>query len=143
MPYKAGRGCAHPGCPAIVTDGPYCAEHRPLNADERPSPSRRGYDKRWQKIRAMHLAREPLCRECRKRGLVVPATEVDHILPLSHGGSHASDNLQSLCKSCHSKKTRGQGGIGDQISGAAGQGTVGGGSRTRPQVLPMGVEDGS
>ena len=33
------------------------------------------------------------------------ATEVDHIQPLSRGGGHEWDNLQALCKSCHSKKT--------------------------------------
>lgn len=31
---------------------------------------------------------------------------MDHITPLSKGGSKGSENLQSLCKPCHSKKTR-------------------------------------
>jgi hypothetical protein len=35
----------------------------------------------------------------------VVATEVDHIQPLSRGGGHEWENLQALCKSCHSKKT--------------------------------------
>ena len=35
----------------------------------------------------------------------MPATEVDHIIPLRHGGGNKLENLQSLCKSCHSSKT--------------------------------------
>jgi 5-methylcytosine-specific restriction endonuclease McrA len=36
----------------------------------------------------------------------VPATEVDHIVPLSRGGTDALENLQSLCAQCHEAKTR-------------------------------------
>jgi len=28
--------------------------------------------------------------------------EIHHIVPLSKGGTHAPDNLMSLCSSCHS-----------------------------------------
>lgn len=31
--------------------------------------------------------------------------EIDHILPLSHGGNNEFSNLQILCKCCHSTKT--------------------------------------
>ena len=31
--------------------------------------------------------------------------ETDHIIELSRGGSNDFDNLQTLCKSCHDKKT--------------------------------------
>src|SRR5262245_7342887 len=37
---------------------------------------------RWKAVRAWVLKREPLCRACAQRGLVVVATEVDHITPL-------------------------------------------------------------
>ena len=37
------------------------------------------------------------------------ATEVDHIVPKSAGGTDAMDNLQALCKSCHSRKTAKEG----------------------------------
>ena len=31
--------------------------------------------------------------------------EVDHKIPFAKGGSHSLDNLQTLCKKCHKKKT--------------------------------------
>lgn len=56
----------------------------------------------WQKLRAMVLAGEPLCRHCAAEGLTVPATDVDHI-----NGSHDNslENLQPLCHRHHSIKT--------------------------------------
>jgi len=36
---------------------------------------------------------------------LVPATEVHHIVPLDKGGSNADENLQALCKPCHSRHT--------------------------------------
>ena len=53
------------------------------------------------------LLREPWCRECARRGIHTRATVVDHIQP--HRGNWTRfidrDNLQSLCKSCHDRKT--------------------------------------
>lgn len=48
---------------------------------------------------------EPLCRKCAERGRVTVATEIDHIVPLSEGGSNDRSNLQPLCKACHAAKT--------------------------------------
>ena len=115
MPTKAGYPCRAPGCSAIVSAGAWCDAHKPPEKP-RPSSHARGYDNRWRKIRASVLARSPLCVHCRAEGRVTAATEVDHIRPLAHGGTHAADNLQSLCKSCHSKKTAGEGGYGGQLS---------------------------
>lgn len=63
---------------------------------------------RWGTIRARHLKREPLCRMCMAKVPSRPriATEVDHIVPLSAGGTDADDNLQSLCSECHNLKTK-------------------------------------
>lgn len=112
MPRRVGRPCKAPGCPEVVTEGAWCPSHRPKDVDARPSRSRRGYTRTWQKIRASHLARYPLCVACRAEGRTTAATEVDHITPLARGGTHAAANLQSLCKSCHSRKTRNEMGMG-------------------------------
>ena len=59
-------------------------------------------------MRTICLNRNPLCVVCEKAGVVKAAKEVDHITP--HRGDEGLfsdlDNLQGLCKSCHSKKTR-------------------------------------
>ncbi len=130
MPTRVGRPCRAPGCPAIVKDGSWCPAHRPAEAP-RPSPSARGYDKRWQAIRLAYLARFPLCAHCEREGRVTPATEVDHIRPLALGGTHDAHNLQPLCKSCHSKKTRKAQGEGGTKSLRVGAGVPPRGSRAR------------
>lgn len=50
---------------------------------------------------------EPFCRSCAERGERTKATEVDHIIPHKGDMRLFSDknNLQSLCKRCHSRKT--------------------------------------
>jgi 5-methylcytosine-specific restriction enzyme A len=45
---------------------------------------------------------------CAARGTTRPAHHVDHITPISKGGAwFDSENLESLCASCHSVKTLG------------------------------------
>lgn len=82
--------------------------------DPRPAPSRRGYGRDWQRCRLAKLADDTFCEHCLSRGLYVAATEVDHIRPLASGGEHYErENLQSLCKPCHSRKTAAEdGGFG-------------------------------
>lgn len=64
----------------------------------------------WRKLRKQVLAEEPLCRHCAAQGLVVPATEVDHINNDPSDNRHdpsdrSKSNFQSLCRPCHSIKT--------------------------------------
>lgn len=84
--------------------GGYCEQHakaRPRPPDNRPSPSRRGYDIKWRRVRAAFLRKHPACADCGGE-----ATEVHHIVPLSAGGTHRWENLMPLCKVCHSRRTR-------------------------------------
>ena len=73
----------------------------------RPSSARRGYGRRWRKLRCIFLLENPLCADPfgLHDGKPVPATDVDHIVPKSRGGTDDWTNLQPLCHSCHSKKT--------------------------------------
>ncbi|MCS6490770.1 HNH endonuclease [Burkholderia thailandensis] len=57
----------------------------------------------WQRLRSLVLAEEPLCRECSKRGQIVPATDVDH--HDGNPGNNELENLVPLCHACHSRKT--------------------------------------
>lgn len=61
----------------------------------------------WKELRTSHLARNPLCVMCLADGKRKLAHVVDHIEP--HKGVvdlfYASDNLQSLCKLHHDRKT--------------------------------------
>lgn len=73
----------------------------------RPDATQRGYDRRWKKKRAAWLAAHPLCVACESKGRIVGATDVDHVIP--HRGDMRlfwSGELQSLCSTCHSRKTR-------------------------------------
>jgi len=71
----------------------------------RASRSQRGYDRTWQKVRRMQLNAQQLCEDCREQGRLTIATEVHHIVALRNGGDNSFENLRSLCKACHSKRT--------------------------------------
>ena len=126
--------CASPGCRrAVLLGEKYCEAHKErgekqdeLAAKRRESrrlkfkgPSTdRGYDYRWRKLRNRFIAQHPHCAECLKRGVITMATDVDHIIP--HRGDarllYDENNLQSLCKSCHSRKTATEdGGFGNRF----------------------------
>ncbi len=98
------HGCKAPGCPAIIASGPYCLIHtRTTYRDQdarRPNSRRRGYTAEWEKIRKRFLLEHPLCVVCGRE-----ATQVDHRIPLSAGGTHDEANLQAMCVSHHSSKT--------------------------------------
>lgn len=125
MPHQPPRPCRQRGCPRVTTASHgHCDEHvglaQSLADRARGSSARRGYDRRWRKLRDAYIAEHPLCRHCQERGIVTAAAEVDHIEP--HRGDIALlldwDNLQALCAPCHSAKTaREDGGFGNPIGG--------------------------
>ncbi|CUH68670.1 HNH endonuclease [Thalassovita gelatinovora] len=113
--------CCRPGCDDIAVAG---GAHCPYHEDERKAKlsARRARaklsseaqagallyaTKEWKTGRRVYLARNPLCVDCGELGLVVEATEVDHVKP--HRGDRAKffdrSNWQALCKPCHSRKT--------------------------------------
>lgn len=55
----------------------------------------------WDKIIESQNRR---CAMCGMKFTEDISPTIDHILPLSKGGNHSSDNIQALCHSCNSKK---------------------------------------
>jgi 5-methylcytosine-specific restriction protein A len=108
MPRKPLKPCAYPYCPNLTRER-YCSEHKTLANREynqqRSVETSQRYGYQWTKIRQLFLAKHPLCERCLLENRLIPATEVHHKLPLSDGGTHSDDNLQALCKSCHSRIT--------------------------------------
>lgn len=115
MPRALPRPCSTPGCPAL-SRARYCEKHAKQEDARRGSSSARGYGHAWRKLRLTILAERPLCEECEARGLVVAAKHVDHRIARARGGTDESDNLASLCASCHSRKTvQEDGGLGRKL----------------------------
>lgn len=68
---------------------------------KRGSSSAQGYGGRWRLLRKLILNRDPYCKACKRAA----STEVDHVVAKRNGGSDSIENLQGLCKPCHSAKT--------------------------------------
>jgi 5-methylcytosine-specific restriction protein A len=106
MPFKSQKPCAQPGCTNLVDHNVrYCDDHAQHNG--RSGGDNSHYNYRWKQLRARYLSRHPLCADCQQAGRLTPATEVHHVIPVAQGGSDRSENLLGLCKSCHSRRTRG------------------------------------
>lgn len=103
--------CKETGCKSYPIKEGYCAKHFIYNNREESKYKEimkkypwQGlyYTNRWKKLRNMHLSSQPLCVKCNALG-----SDVDHII--DHKGNldlfYDADNLQTLCKPCHAKKT--------------------------------------
>ncbi|MCY4121309.1 MAG: HNH endonuclease [Acidobacteria bacterium] len=63
----------------------------------------RGSNAQWQYTRLQVLNRDDWrCTRCGSQHRL----EVDHIVPLTEGGTDALDNLRVLCRDCHVADTR-------------------------------------
>ena len=117
MPWKPKKPCKHPGCPNL-TDGSYCEAHeRAAKAEAARAYNQNSRDKElqgfynspaWRRLRKLKLQRNPVCEICYAAGRVTGAVIVDHIRAVRDCPEDrlSMDNLQSVCLSCHSRKTR-------------------------------------
>lgn len=104
------RPCNYPGCRNYAEHRGYCAEHYDIIKKRKQNSCKHtrytgavSYrTARWNRARVAYLSEHPVCIKCG-----APATEVDHIIP--HCGDYNLfwdvNNWQSLCHSCHSRKT--------------------------------------
>jgi len=61
---------------------------------------------RWKKVRALKLARDPLCEDCKEHGVTTPAEQVHHLVGLAERPDLAFvlENTRSLCTTCHARR---------------------------------------
>lgn len=112
MPRRPKYPCQHRGCAALVEGPGFCPAHASesgwQNDRVRGTRHQRGYGTGWDKLRKRILARDGhlcQCEECQAEGRPLLATEVDHRVPKSQGGTDAEDNLRAINKDCHRRKT--------------------------------------
>jgi 5-methylcytosine-specific restriction protein A len=113
--YKCGR--ADCDCKSLL-------KRRPDS--KRASSAKRGYGRKWRRLRDSFLADNPLCVHCLP-DKVTQASDVDHIV--RHKGTTDPlfwdvNNLQPLCHVCHSKKTAAENNAGARyvVAGRPGSG---------------------
>lgn len=106
MPTAAPKPCTAPGCGVLVRDsGNRCTKHQREPWAKKPTATKRVTGRRLQAMRESLFRRQPLCIECEKLGLVVLATQRDHVVPLAEGGQDDDGNTQGLCDDCHEAKS--------------------------------------
>lgn len=99
MPLAALPTCRNVRCTALGRGG-WCDAHRPAPRIARREKSvARGYTHEWRKLRDAIMRHRPMC------ACGALATDLDHIVPMRAGGTHALSNLRPMCKPCHSRKT--------------------------------------
>ena len=66
--------------------------------------------KQWRMLRRYYIKSNPLCEQCSRENKTTAGQCVDHIKPISLGGNRIDEsNLQTLCNSCHAKKSAAEG----------------------------------
>ncbi|WP_218043192.1 HNH endonuclease [Embleya hyalina] len=99
---RAASICLRDGCTSkTVLDG-RCSDHQLRKSWDRPSARNlsRPSDFRTRRTRALVRDRWT-CQRCGAR----TELEVDHIVPVSRGGTWDLSNLLTLCRACHRQKT--------------------------------------
>ena len=102
------RCCTWPGCRTLSRSS-RCSIHSKSTAPAKPRYADPFYWRApWLKLRKWFLARNPICAECQRRGRITAANEVHHLKPKADFPELAlvAENLEALCKSCHSRMTR-------------------------------------
>ena len=106
MPARANKICGHhAGCIEVVPHGQrYCETHQREHAWQGAGSPRTGTTEHKAR-RARVLKRDRYRCQLRYPGVcIVRAREMDHIVPVTEGGTDDLSNLQSACGPCHQRK---------------------------------------
>jgi 5-methylcytosine-specific restriction protein A len=101
--------CAEAGCRQLIRGASRCPAHA-KEASKRTSGSTDPFyqSRAWKDLRNAFIAEHPLCAACEATGRTTPGFIVDHIIERADDPSLELEwsNLQTMCLSCHSRKTR-------------------------------------
>lgn len=90
---------------------PWVTPNAPHGRKKKPTNYKFYNSKRWRRLSTAFRMENPLCAECERKGIMRQGQHVDHIIPINQGGPAWDwDNLQTLCLSCHARKTAREGG---------------------------------
>ena len=99
---KACSKCARPFDPTTAKwPKRFCPAHEPTRADR--SPTTRAQDSTYRRNRKVVLERDPTCT-IKTHCSGAPSTCVDHVVPVSAGGTHDLENLRGSCDTCNQAK---------------------------------------
>lgn len=111
MPRRPLRPCRSKGCSEVHRNSNgYCETHKSEAAAwvRKKEGIRALTGRPWRRLRDRILERDKhlcQCEECKSEGRITLAEEVDHIIPISQGGTDKESNLRAISKECHKKKT--------------------------------------
>lgn len=111
---KALRPCREFGCNKLTREA-YCETHKKKAQKRQLKKQRENRNKEidsfyrtkeWRRLRLVALSRDKhLCQWCKKKGLLIQADVVHHIIEITEDWSQrlVLDNLVSLCHLCHNR----------------------------------------
>ncbi|WJJ93429.1 HNH endonuclease [Neopusillimonas aromaticivorans] len=111
MAQRPQRPCRATGCRALHRNAHgYCDAHAHLVKVWTKTPEQSGRGGRpWRRLRDQILERDGYlcqCEGCQRRALPLVAHEVDHIKPISQGGTDDPGNLRAINRDCHRAKSQ-------------------------------------
>jgi 5-methylcytosine-specific restriction protein A len=117
VPSAPLKPCSYPGCGRLVQPSERrchlhsAQEQRQYDREQRSPEVVAFYHSRfWRRLSVACKERaRGLCEECNRSGAYNTGCQADHIVPREQGGADDLDNLQWLCRSCHSRKSAEEG----------------------------------
>jgi 5-methylcytosine-specific restriction enzyme A len=103
---RAPRHCPHPGCTTLIRSPQQrCPAHSGWATSPRTASAGRSGRRDFQALRSKVFQHDNWTCQLQLPGCLVLADQVDHITPVSQGGTDEMTTLRSVCARCHARRT--------------------------------------